>query len=86
MVYALGIFLWNPVFSDNQATQIINYQPLIFTTIIAWILLRETLGGFFLGVDSTTLDLIIIFAHLCITCVLAVISMTMGRRKLNKME
>ena len=86
MVYALGIFLWNPVFSDNQTTQMINFQPLVFTTIISWILLRETLGGFFPGVDAATFEIIIIIAHLGITCVLAIFTMIMGRRKLNNME
>jgi len=86
MVYALGIFLWNPVFADNQTTQMINFQPLVFTTIISWILLRETLGAFFPGVDSATFEIILIIAHLGITCILALFTMIMGRRKLNNME
>ena len=86
MVYALGIFLWNPVFQDNQTTQMINFQPLVFTTIISWILLRQFMRGFFPGLDPVTFENTIIVAHLGVTCILAIFTLIMGRRKLNKME
>jgi hypothetical protein len=86
MVYALGIFFWNPVFAENQNAQMINFQPLIFTTIISWILLRTTLRSFLPGIDHVTYELVLILVHIFFTTMVGISTMVMGRRKLSKME